>query len=137
MKKTILIGVLVLGAIGAITAYLVYNKPHKNMEKAAADIALEAETLFTAYKTDEQAADAQYLDKVVQVSGTVKGVSQEGGKTSVTLDSGDQMSGVVCELDELTKHPRTDFQVGEQVTFKGMCTGFLLDVVLVRCVEVQ
>lgn len=137
MKKTILIGILALGAIGAVTAYFMYNKPHKNMEKAAADLAIEAAALFQAFQSDEQAANAQYLDKVVQVSGVVKSVSQEGGKTSVTLDSGDEMAGVVCELDELSQHARTDFPTGEKVTFKGICTGFLFDVVVNRCVEVQ
>lgn len=136
MKKTILIGVLVLGAIGAITAYFMYNKPHKDMEAASADITLEATALFAAFQADEQAANAQYLDKVVQVSGKVKHVNQEDGKISVTLDSGDEMSGVVCQLDDLSTPSRTDFKEGEQVTFKGMCTGVLLDVVLVRCVEV-
>ena len=70
------------------------------------------------------------------VSGTVKDVSKnEEGIVSVTLDAGQDMFGVICQLDQLTKHAREDFPIGEKVNFKGVCTGMLMDVVLVRCVE--
>jgi hypothetical protein len=46
------------------------------------------------------------------------------------------MFGVVCQLDELTNHERTEFDIGSSVSLKGKCTGINMDVLLVRCVEV-
>ena len=60
----------------------------------------------------------------------------EEGRTSITLESGSEMFGVICQLDNLTKHARTNFKEGEEIKLKGICTGVLMDVVLVRCVEV-
>ena len=106
------------------------------MAGAETDYALSANELFTAFETDEAAANEKYLDKVVGVEGTVKSVSKdEDGTISVTLSTAGDMFGVICQLDNLSTPKRTEFEVGEKVAFKGICTGMLMDVVLVRCVE--
>lgn len=128
---------LLLAIIGGGLAYYLWNKPHQNMEQAAVDTTLSAKDLFTAFDTDEQKANERYLDKVIQVSGVVTSSSQgEDGLTKISLESGDEMFGTICELDALSKHKRTQFTPGETITIKGKCTGKLMDVVLVRCVEI-
>lgn len=136
MKRTLLV-VLLLVLIGAFVGYKMYNKPHENIENATADLKISAEQLFKEFETDENAANEKYLDKLVQVSGTVLSAdTDENGNTKVILDSGG-MFGVVCQLDELSEHKRTTFTEGEQINFKGKCTGINMDVLLVRCVEVE
>lgn len=134
MRKILLIaGVLVFGLV--VLAYFIYNKPHKNMERASADIELSATELFTAFETDESTANEKYLDKVLAVTGEVRSVqTNEEGTVTVTLSAGSDMFGVICELDTLSERPKTNFQPGETITLKGICTGMLMDVVLVRCV---
>ncbi|HMQ60108.1 MAG TPA: hypothetical protein PKE06_05525 [Flavilitoribacter sp.] len=136
MKK-IWIAIASLALIGAVTGIYLWNKPHKNMNRAAADFKMESAALFSDFETDEAGANTKYLDKVIEVTGVVRSVSKEDdGIISVTLATDDELAGVICQLDELTTHKRTEFQAGEKVTFKGICTGMLMDVVLVRCVEV-
>lgn len=138
MKKYLLFGALGIVAIGAIVGYMMWNKPHKNIVKAAPDLVMESANLFSDFETDEAAANTKYLNKLIQVTGVVKLVTKDDdGKVSIVLDSGSELAGVICELDELTEHPRTDFQEGEKLTIKGICTGMLMDVVLVRCVVVS
>lgn len=129
---------LLLALIGAGIGVYLWNKPHENMDRAKTDVQISASELFTAFAENEAQANETYLDKVIAVTGKVREVSNSPeGITKVTLDSGDEMFGVICQLDELSDHQRTDFQPGEAVTFKGKCTGMLMDVVLVRCVEVE
>lgn len=107
------------------------------MERAKADATFAAEELYSAFDANETQANADYLDKVIQVTGKVRSSSRnEDGHVKVTLESGDAMFGVICELDEHSEHVRTEFEPGETITVKGLCTGKLMDVVLVRCVEV-
>ena len=128
---------LILAAIGLGVGYYMYNKPHQNMERAAADVELTAEQLFANFSNDEATANENYLDQVIAVTGTVRDFSRnEEGQMTVTLDAGDDMFGVICKMDELSEQPRDNFQVGETITLKGLCTGMLMDVVLVRCVEI-
>ena len=129
--------ILLLGVLGGAFGFYMYNKPHQDMTKSTADLKLSSTQLFADFEENETTANVKYLDKIVEVSGRVKEVSQdENGMTSLTLETESDMFGVICQLDNLTKHARTDFKEGEEVKLKGICTGVLMDVVLVRCVEV-
>jgi len=134
MKRVFIIGLL-LTIAGLGVGFMIYNKPHQNMESAAPDFKMPATKLFTEFNANEAKANEQYLDKVIEVKGIVQSVSEEDGKVSITLDAGGLLGGVMCQLDGLSEHKRKTFEVGEIVQFKGRCTGMLMDVVLVRCVE--
>ena len=136
MKRIIYILLAIACAGGAIGYYL-WNKPQKDMQAAKADMAMDAAALFNEFNTDETAANAKYLDKTVAVSGKVKeSTKTEDGTVKVSLETGSEF-GVFCELDPLSQHARTEFPIGETVTFKGICTGLNFDVQLTRCVEVK
>ena len=133
MKKLLIITVvLILGA--SIYGYREWNRGAVNLTDEKSDVTISANELLTAFQTGEDAANAKYNDKVVEVTGEVReATTTTDGKTIVRLDAGDSMDGVTCELADEAK--RKDFKTGDQVTFKCTCTGFLMDVVLVRCVE--
>lgn len=135
--KRILLLVLGLGLIGIAIGIALWNKPHENMTNSKAAATIDAVTLLKEYSADESAANTKYLGKTIAVTGKVKECAKEEGSPSkITLETGDEF-GVICELDALSQHPRTDFPVGETVTFKGKCDGLNLDVQLSRCVEVK
>lgn len=138
MLKKLLIAGLVLIAGAAGVGYYLWNKPHENIQTAEASATLEASALYQAFTTDETKANSDYLGKTIQVNGTVTAVSTDDPKApKVTLDTGDPLGAVVCAMDKLSEHERTQFNNGEKVTFKGKCTGYLSDVILDRCVEVR
>ncbi len=135
--KRILLLLVGLGLIGIAVGYALWNKPHENMKSSKAEATLEAAALFKEYNADETASNAKYLGKTIAVTGKVKeSAKAEGGPAKITLETGDEFA-VICELDALSQHARTDFPVGETVTFKGKCDGLNLDVQLSRCVEVK
>lgn len=134
MKK-ILLFVVVLVAIGGATGYLMYNKPHKNMASAKAAFQMPANQLFEEFEADETAANTKYLDQVVEVRGKVLSVSRDDeGSVNITLDAGGMLGGVICQLDPLSEQEDGSLQEGDEILIKGICTGMLMDVVLVRCV---
>ncbi len=133
-----LIYVLLLGIIAAGFGFYMYNKPHKNIRNSKVDFTMEAKQLFSAFEENESEANTKYLDKIIEVSGTVREANTgEENNISVILESENELSGVICQLDNLTSHKKTNFKPGENVVFKGICTGMLMDVVMVRCIEIQ
>lgn len=135
MKKILQIGLL-LAIVGTAVGFMIYNKPHQDMQSAKSDFQMTATELFDYFESDEPTANKKYLDKVIEINGTVQLVSKdEDGMTAITLDAGGMLGGVICKLDDLTQHKRSQFEIGESVHFKGICTGMLMDVILVRCVE--
>lgn len=136
MRK-ILYFLLAAAVVGGFIGYKMYNKPHENIQAAATDVRIDAAQLFTEYNDDEAGANARYLDKMIAVAGKVKEATKgDDGTVKVMLETGSDF-GVVCELDPLSQHARTEFQPGESVTLKGKCAGLNLDVQLTRCVEAK
>ncbi len=136
MKRILIIlGVGLIFGLGAF--YYVMNKPRPSMETMKVDNIATSVELLAAFKSDENAANAKYLNKTIQVSGVVKEANTKENVTTVYLEADDMMSSVICELDKYSKHPRTNFTAGEKVVIKGICSGFLDDVVLDRCIEAK
>jgi hypothetical protein len=133
-RKTILSVLLVLLLAGGFIGYRMYNKPHRDLAGATADFNLPATELFSDYEADEAEANAKYLDKVIRVSGTIIEVNtDEEGQASLTLDAGGLLGGVICQLDPAIENT---FSAGQEISLNGLCTGMLMDVILVRCTPV-
>lgn len=128
--------ILVLGVIGALTGWYMYNKPNDSVNSSKADYTVSSELLFAEFEGDEATANAKYLDKVIDVSGTVQSVKKDtSGETNITLATANGMFGVTCRMDK--REEVKSVAAGEKVRLKGICTGMLMDVVLVRCVFVN
>lgn len=137
MRRNIFIIIGLVIMIGAATGIYLWNKPHQNIQKATADLTVEAPALMADFNTDETTANARYLDKVVSVTGKVQTVNSGNGSTLISLEANDDLGVISCELDPAVQHPRTNFSPGEQLTLKGVCAGKMMDVVLTRCVIVE
>jgi hypothetical protein len=127
--KWLLLSLTAIIITGAVVGYKMYNKPHRNVVNADA-VAVKAEVLVTLYETDENKANRQYLDKVLNVSGEVAGIAKnQKGETVITL-KGSGLGGVICTLEG--REP-WEVKQGSAIKIQGICTGYLTDVVLVRC----
>jgi len=95
---------------------------------------LESKQLFTEFDQNENAANQKYLGKVVLVHGRVadKAVDAKGA-TSLILE-GSEMAGVGCQFDKSVTKEIEQVKKGQVISVKGICTGMLMDVVLVDCV---
>jgi len=126
----VLLSVLVILGTGGIVGYKMYTKPHRNVSQAKS-LQVTAAGLVAAYENNEANANSMYLDKILEVTGEINEViKNQKGETVITLKGGD-MSGVICTLEGIAS---PDIKPGSSVVIKGICTGFLTDVVLVRCV---
>jgi hypothetical protein len=134
MKRLLLILLLLLGIAVAVGYYL-YNKAPDSTQQMPAVESLRAEELFSRYESDENTANADFLDKVIVVQGAIQAVNQDTSGISLTLQSNSGMFGVVCRMEDKMADPNA-FTVHQEIRLKGVCTGYLMDVVLVRCVQV-
>ena len=134
MKK-VLLGILAVGLVALGIGYYLYNKPVASLENKKADIEVSAAQLIADYEADETSANAKYHGKVVQVSGPISTVTNEDGVKKVHLDTGNPMSMVICELEDGATPPAAT--TGTEITVKGMCSGYLTDVILVQSTVVK
>lgn len=135
MKKKLIIGIAIAVLIGGVYGYMQYNKPHLDIGKATVDYNLDAKDLLEDFQNDEAAAGEKYLDKVLLVNGEVKEISVQDEKTSIMLKTGDPLSSILCELEEPGDLEK--ISPGQQIKIKGVCSGMLMDVVLVRSIVIN
>ncbi len=132
-KKIFFIVLLVAAVAGGFGLYQ-YYKPVSGLESVTPEFSLDAGTLYNDFLIDENAANEKYLGKVIEITGTVKNSTiAESGKYIVNIDSGDEMSGISCEVNAEKNPSVKDLKNGEQIKVKGVCSGILMDVVLVNC----
>ena len=122
----------------AIGAFWQFNKPSRNLTEEKADLSISTTELYRQFSENEVQANQQYLDKIVQVRGVLQTINRgEGGSLNLILDGGSEMGGVICEIPNDNVPEGLNLQTGKELTIKGQCTGFLMDVVLVKCVIVN
>ncbi len=128
--KNIIIAVVVLFTLGAGVAYYMYNKPVASLESKKADVSVSADQILADYESDEKTANDKYLGKVVEVKGKVATITSEEGKHKVQLETSNPIALVICELEE--GKDALALKVGEDASIKGLCSGYLSDVILVQ-----
>lgn len=129
-KKNILFLLLGVIVVAGIAAYMMWNKPHPKAEDKKG-IPITAVSLFKEYTTNETAANNQYLNKVLEVSGAVSAIdTNQDGAVAVILQTDDIMNGIMCTMRDKNQA----IAKGSNVTIKGFCSGFVGDVKLTDCV---
>jgi hypothetical protein len=134
-KIGLILLVFILAAAGY--AYYLFQKPHSSIADKSPQFKLSATTLVSEYSKDEKAANEKYLGKIIEVDGTIsEKVKDEKGKYNITLQAED-LSGVGCEFEPGSQEQIKNLHEGDKVRIKGICTGVLMDVVLVDCIYIK
>src|SRR5678815_4902804 len=126
-KKSIIL-ILLVAIILAVAgyAYYVWNEPARDVSKEKG-IQITAVAIFDSFSNNEQSANTRFLNKAIEVTGTVTDVKKnQAGETVVYLKSDDPVFGVNCTF----KQDPGAIEKGSTITFKGICTGYLSDVVI-------
>lgn len=136
MKKSsyIIIAILFVCA-GAIGTYYYLNRSVAGISGTKADFSLTPQNLLADFTKDEHSANARYLDKVIVTEGKINSIkSDEKNNVNIVLDTGDPMSSISCVLDKDETEKSEKLKLNDAVKIKGVCTGMLMDVIMVNCV---
>lgn len=112
MKKKLLI-FLVLIALVSFGVYQYVYKSHRSIADEKAAFELKTSELIESYKTDENAANAKFLDQTITVTGQITAVNPS--EKTITID--EKLFGIVA--DDIN-----DLKVNETITFKGRFLGY-------------
>ncbi len=131
-KKNIILGILLIGCIAAFVGYKIYNKPHVDVLETTPDVVITANNLLQDFSKDETKANAKYLDKIIEVKGQVASSKVKEGKAIIALKTNDDFGTILCHLSKKSTEKMKALKQGENIKIKGICTGYLMDVVLVK-----
>lgn len=132
-KSLIIISVIIIAVLVIVLVYLwTFRKADLSVNSKKADFEISAVKLLESYERDEESANATYLDKVIIVTGTVNNIYEDSLTVTVYLKNENALSGVLCSFDK-SVITTTIPSRGNEVKIKGICSGYLLDVVLNKC----
>jgi hypothetical protein len=137
MKKKaiwILVIVFLLGSVNIWYYVFQYSKTHHRNVADEVALMVTSAQIVKDFQSNEKTANSKYLNKAIEVKGVMlKEEKDQSGNTTLTLKSGDPFANIFCTLKPGFQIPKKD----SVVVVKGICTGFLSDVVLNDAVVVK
>ena len=133
--KISLFVVFFIALFGILYGLMMFFRQHSDLSKAKPDYIVTAVTLQKEFEDSEAAASAKYIKKILEVSGSIASVTQaDSNNVNISLKSGNDLSSVICTF--ASANP-SKFKTGDEITIRGECSGFLMDVLLNYCAVVQ
>ena len=129
MKKLLKIAGI-LAIVGVLAAayiwFFVYNKPHRDYEKAKADYELAASECYRQYVNNSIEA-SDYNGKILQVYGKPSNVEDNDSLVVVTFVFDEGMfgdEGIRCTMLPKYNARALALSFSEGITIKGFCSGY-------------
>jgi len=123
--KKILLVLVILGFIsgGAVYFLFIYGPKHgfdilKRDPSKERGIAVSSDELLGSFKANKAHWDSTFLDKTVEITGTVKETKTDS-TTTVTISGTDSTATINC----LCQKVDNTLKAGDKATVKGICRG--------------
>ena len=133
----IALGVVLFIALAGIGVGIhLFRMTHKDLGGIKPDYVITAIDLQKVFEDNESVATVKYVKKIIEVSGTIESIKPgENNIINITLKTGNDMSSVICTLTKNTDPLK--LSEGSDVTIRGECSGFLMDVLLNNCALIK
>jgi hypothetical protein len=125
-----LISVTVVGILG----YLEYNRKLPDLKGLKPAFTLTSADLIRAFETDENKATAKYADEIISIHGIIGGIELTDSGATARLEVEDSMASVACHFEKNAMPGNPAPVKGDSINVKGVCSGYLMDVIMIRCV---
>lgn len=134
MLAAVVVTVVVLN----IYFYNEFARKSADLTKSDAVERIAASDLYALYSNYEDSANKKYLGKVIEITGSVVEIENQQD-TLLTIFCGDtlQTGRISCLIEKKETTAAKKILLGDVVKLKGICTGYLMDVELNRCVIVK
>lgn len=104
-----------------------------DIEHISTELTITSQKLVANFLKNEELADAAYAGKIVEISGRVKEVTFLNNRNTVILYGENTSSGIICDFGTNQSEEIKNLQKNQQILVKGICKGFLKDVVMLNC----
>ncbi len=136
-KKILGIALVAFIMVVAYVWFFVYNKPHRNIEKAKADYELSAEVAYHTFHSGDPVQAKEYQGKVIQLTGQASHI--ESGDSLMVLVFvfeegmfGDE--GIRCSFLPKYNQQLASLDLSKEIIVKGYCAGYNeTDVIMEQC----
>jgi len=124
------IGFLVLMIIG----YSLYTKPSQmDITVKEVSMSIDSRELTASFQENEIFATSIYAEKVIEVQGVVQNISLANERVTVFMKSTENTPSILCDFSKMHQADALLLEKGDSIKVKGICKGFLKNVILLNC----
>jgi tRNA_anti-like len=135
-KKYAVVAITAIIVIAAIYGYKEFNRKPADISAIKPQVIITVDSIVAAYENDEVKANTQFLGKTILVNGIIAEMNNQHDTLLNVIIGNEGVHNVSCLLDNTQLENYKKYSIGKAVSIKGICTGFLADVELNRCVIV-
>ncbi len=119
--------------------YFEFQRPSRvDVLNSISDDKLSADDLISMFTHDEKLANTIYVEKTIEVKGIIKGISSMNDRRTILLKSKQFTKNfIVCDMMPFGENQVEKLSVGDTIILKGVCKGFLLDVIMLNCIPID
>jgi hypothetical protein len=134
--KIALGAVLLIALVSILTALILFNKKSPDLAKVKPDYSVTSVDLQKSFDDNEKLASAKYINKIIEVTGKISSINPpQNNIISLSLATENDLSSINC-IFALSTDPEV-LNLGNTVTIRGECSGFLMDVLMKNCIIVE
>ncbi len=140
MSKKAKVSYLFIFAIIFICSYFCihfFTKKAIDINTAPTKVEINSNFLVTNFLTNEKKADKIYTNKVIEIVGKVEEVSFLNNRNTLILQSEQKGFGIICDMNPGQLAAIMKIKKGDEVRIKGVCKGFLKDVIVLNCILID
>lgn len=131
------IALFFVGSLVLVLSLLYFQftkKQHIEVVHIQPDSIVSSENLVANFLSDQSQANHAFTDKIIEVVGKVKEVSFLNNRNTLILQGPIEDSGIICDMNSDQFSLIKKLQKGQKVKIKGICKGFLKDVIMLNCI---
>lgn len=135
-KKTLFFILIITALVVSffVKFFVFESKQTKNLKNEKASLVIDSEDLLSYFIMDEKKYNDLYTDKIIEVTGYVEELNFLNNKKTIILKSSTSDFGIICELNKEEEYKIHQLKQNDKITVKGICKGFLKDVILLNCI---
>ncbi|HEA23498.1 MAG TPA: hypothetical protein ENH87_21655 [Pricia antarctica] len=134
--KIAIIGLLALLA-SCLYLYFEFNRLPEDIFTADTDVKITSRTLAKSFKTNETRANAEFVEKTIEVVGSIEEITNINNRYTLLLQGRSKANYVICDLSASELEEVKKLQLGQTVRIKGICAGYLMDVIMLNCIIIN
>ena len=132
--KISLLVILIVISVAAIYGYSEYNRGMLDTHQLKPIFKIDAQELLKQFEANESEATSRYTDKTISVGGIVSYTNVTDSSASIYLNDAGSVGSIICVFQKNSYSECKKLKTGDSATIKGICSGYLMDVIMVRCV---
>lgn len=125
---------LVLVLVVGIYGWREYHREQESTADLKISFTKSATQIVQEFEKNEITANTLYNDKVLAINGKIVQINITDTTQQIILAGVVSSGGVVCDFESNQRAQLKELKVGSEIKVVGVCTGYLMDVVLVRCI---